>query len=396
MTRGAQSSLRQSLGFALTAVMLACGSHSASPVNVAWRAHLHGAVDGTPAIAGGLVIAASAAGELAAFDQATGREVWRRAGLGAISDSPATDGGRVFAGTLAGHVLAFSSAEGTPLWDWTGPPAAAFWSSPVVYRGIVIIGVASPYGDAPLVAGRLVGLDVKTGIVHWMFCLRAGCAPGDGVWSTAAIDPAGIAFAGVGNPDDGMIAFDPTTGARKWQAGLYADNQRDFDVGARPVIVADGGRELVEVGAVEGTFAALDAIDGKVAWSRKLVNGSAVHGLVASPAFDGDTVYAASASPPFGVFALNARGGAGVWHDATDLPVYSGPALTRGLVVFGTGAVFGNVSAGSITALGTGDGRVRWSFDTRSAVRSGPAIGGDLVIAGDYAGDVIALRLSST
>jgi len=398
MMRDAQNRLRQGLGFAFSALLIACscsGSSPASPASLAWRAHLQGAVDGTPAIADGRVIAGSAGGEVGAFDERTGRPIWVRGGLGAISDSPTVDAGRVFVGTLSGHLLAFAAADGTRLWDWTGPPDAALWSSPVVHRDLVIIGVASPFGDQPLVAGKLVGIEAQTGRLRWTLCLLTGCAPGDGVWSTAAIDASGVAFAGVGNPDDALIAFDPLTGTRKWQTSLYADNQRDLDVGAKPVIVSANGGELVEVGSNGGTFFALNAADGKFVWSRKLVEGAPVHGLIASRAYDGVNVCAASASQPYGLFALNAATGDAAWRHATDLPVYSAPAVAHGVVVFGTGAVFGDKKAGLLIALSTADGRELWSYDARSAVRSGPAIAGDMVFAGDYAGDVIALRVSS-
>jgi len=61
-------------------------------------------------------------------------------------------------------------------------------------------------------------------------------------------------------------------------------------------------------------------------------------------------------------------------------------------VVFGTGAVFGDLGSGSVVALSSTDGHVLWSYDTRSAVRSGPAVAGDLVVVGDFAGDVLGFR----
>jgi outer membrane protein assembly factor BamB len=61
-------------------------------------------------------------------------------------------------------------------------------------------------------------------------------------------------------------------------------------------------------------------------------------------------------------------------------------------VIFGTGAVFGDPNSGSMLALSTADGHELWSYDAHSAVRSGPALAGDLVVAGDYAGDLMALR----
>jgi polyvinyl alcohol dehydrogenase (cytochrome) len=359
----------------------------ASKLGLAWRAHLDGAVDGTPAVAGGLVIAGSAGGTLEAIDERTGHAVWSVHGLGWIASSPTVDSSRVYVTTLAGDAYAFD-LHGKRLWDWAGPPNSALWASPVVYRGEVIIGVASPYGDTPLVAGRLYGLDASTGKVRWTECLRAGCAAGDGVWSTASIDSGGTAFVGVGNPDDGVLAFDAMTGQRKWMTTLYADRDRDLDVGASPVLFELGSREVLAQATVEGMFALLDARTGNVIWSRELVAGSAVHGLFAS-AYDG-TLYAVSASAPTGIFAIDPANGSTRWEQATDLPVYSAPAVGSCVVVFGTGNVFGDLSTGSLLALSTSDGRALWTYDMHSAVRSGPALAGDLVVVGDYAGDVMA------
>jgi len=363
-------------------------------LSLAWRAHLDGAVDGTPAVAGGLVFAGSANGELGGFNSQTGATVWLRRGLGAISDSPAVDRDRVFVGTLTGHVRALRAADGNPLWDWKGPANAAFWASPVVFRDLVLVGVASPYGDQPLVPGRLVGLDAETGRERWNTCLLPRCQAGDGLWSTPAIDAYGVGFVGVGNPDDAVLAFDALTGARKWLTTLYPDRERDLDVGASPVVFKLNGREVAAQAGVEGTFALLDAATGERVWSRKLVEGSAVHGLIASPAFDGTALYVASASPPNGLLALSPTDGMVAWRHATGRPVYSAPAAGNGVVVFGTGAVFGDLTSGSLIALATTDGRELWKYDTHSAVRSGPAIAGGLVLAGDYSGDVLAFRTS--
>jgi outer membrane protein assembly factor BamB len=382
---------------AVVALLAACSTPQPSTptLDVVWRAKLDGAVDGRPAVEAGMVFAGSAGGELSALDLRTGRTVWSRRGLGAISDSPAVADGAVFAGTLTGHVLALAATNGATLWDWKAPPGAAIWSSPVVLGGLVLIGVASPYGDTPLVAGRVVGLDARTGGERWSMCLLDGCAPGDGVWSTVTVDDAGNAFVGVGNPDDGVLAFDPATGRRKWLRSLYPDRARDFDVGAQPVIVAAPGRELVAVASVEGTLFALDATTGDVAWSRKLVDGSAVHGLIATPAYDGTNLYVPSASAPTGVFALRAADGTVLWRHATEHPVYSPPALAGARLIFGAGAVFGDLKVGEVVELSTVDGRETARLDLRSAVRGGVAVAGDVALAGDYAGEVLAVRLRS-
>jgi outer membrane protein assembly factor BamB len=371
------------------ATLDAAGASRLAPV---WTAHLDGAIDGTPAIGAGLVIAGSAGGSLAAFDAGSGREVWARHGVGAISSSPTIAGDRVYVTTLTGHGYAFGLTRGDLLWDWTGPPSSALWASPVAYRDEVIVGVASPYGDSPLVAGRLYGLDAARGTVRWSTCIRAGCAAGGGVWSTPSIDRDGHAFVGTGNPDDAVIAFDAMTGRRTWAASNYADQGRDLDLGASPVVLTLNGDAVIAQAMVQGSIATFNATTGAVVWWHQLVAGSAVHGLLASPAFDGGRLYVASASPPTGIFAVGASAGEIVWRHDTALAVYSAPAAGNGVIVFGTGNVFGDLNQGSLVALSTVDGRALWTYDTHSAVRSGPALAGDLVVAGDYAGDLLAFR----
>ena len=369
----------------------------AARLTPAWRAYLGGAVDGTPAVWDGKVYAASAAGVVMAVDAATGAPVWTRRGLGAISASPSVAGDDVVVATLTGMVDRLRGRDGSDVWHWQAPANAAVWASPVVYGSLVIIGLASPYGDTPLVAGAIVALDATTGAVVWRACIRAGCAPGDGVWSTPAINTQGVAFVGVGNPDDAVLAFDPTTGKRLWFASLYPDAQRDVDAGASPVVMTVGdGREVVVQATVAGLLAMLEAETGVVVFSEQVVDGSAVHGLIASPAYDGTNLYVPSASPPTGMFALSKEGGGQRWMVKTTFPVYSAPALGDGVVVFGTGNVFGDVNAGYVIALATADGREVWSYDAHSAVRSGPALAGNLLVAGDYAGDLLAFRVSSS
>jgi outer membrane protein assembly factor BamB len=254
----------------------------------------------------------------------------------------------------------------------------------------VLIGVASPYGDSPLQPGRVVALDVTTGKQLWSLCTLQACAPGGGVWSSVAVDASGRGYVGVGNPVDGVAAFDVASGNVLWTTSYHPDADRDLDVGATPVIVTLNGRELVADGSNAGVFDILDAQTGAVVVSRFIVPGSAVHGLITSPAFDGSLLYVASASQPTGVTAISPADAGIVWQQLTDLPVYSAPAVGEDVLVFGTGDVFGDAHAGKLIALATKDGSVVWSRDMKSSVFSAPAISGDLVVVGDTQGDLVA------
>lgn len=368
------------------------GADAAKHLQMAWHALMRGPVNGTPVAAGGQVVAASEGGMVAAFSLASGARLWMVDGLGQISSSPTIAQGHIVVGSLDGHVYAFG-LDGTRLWDAviTGVQPA-IWSSPAVYGRLVVVGIGSQYGDAPLEAGRVIGLDLATGHEVWTLCVNEACQPGDGIWSTAAIDAGGHGFIGVGNPDDAVLAFDVATGERRWMTSFHPDAGRDVDVGATPIVLQVGGREVVAVGSDAGVFKVLDAGTGNVTWSRDLVNGSAVHGLLASPGYDGTDFYVASAGAPVGLFALAARDGKTQWTYDSGLPVYSAPAIGNGVLVFGTGDVFGDPNSGRVVVLSSHSGSVLWIIDLHSSVFSAPAIAGETVLVGDWRGDVIAFR----
>lgn len=365
----------------------------AAHLQLAWRANLGAALDGSPAVSNGLVVAGSQGGRIAAYSAASGSQVWEVDGLGPITDSPTIVGDRVLAASLSGHLYALTLSQGTRLWAWKAPGIQpAIWSSPAVYGRLVLIGIGSQAGDTPLEVGRIVAVDLASGKQVWSMCVTIGCTPGGGVWSTPAIDDTGRAFVGVGNPQDGVLAFDALTGRRLWSVSFYPDAGNDLDVGASPVLLQVGGEAAVAVGSVAGVFKLMNASTGSPIWSRDLVTGSAVHGLIASPAYDGNSLYVASASPPTGVFALAPADGATRWRHSTDQAVYSSPAAGDGVLVFGTGPVFGDVHVGSIVALSSLDGSALWAYDAQSAVLSSPAIAGTMVAVGDSNGDLLVFR----
>jgi outer membrane protein assembly factor BamB len=373
------------------------GADAARHLKPAWQAEMTGAVNGTPAVAGGVVVAASDGGMVVAYRLSSGERIWHADGLGPISASPTIDGGRVIVGSLNGHIYALDLNGGARLWDALAPGVKpAIWSSPTVYGRLVVAGVGSQYGDNPLEEGVVVAFDLATGSMVWKLCARmgagSGCLAGDGIWSSPAIDAAGRGYIGVGNPDDAVLAFDVATGHLLWMTSFHPDQDRDVDVGATPIVLRAAGREEVGVGSDAGVFKVLDAATGSVVWSRDLVNGSAVHGLLASPAYDGAYFYVPSAGEPSGMFALDGAGGKTRWTNQTGLPVYSAPAIGNGVLVFGTGDVFGDPNMGGLMALFSKDGTVLWTHDLHSAVFSGPAISGETVLVGDSRGDVIAFR----
>jgi len=371
-------------------------SRSEAPrLTLRWQHSLGAAVDGAPAVSGGVVVAGSANGKLAAYRLETGARLWEDDGLGPIMGSAAIVGQQVLIGTLTGRVYAVSIRDGSIRWTWRAPRAtAAIWSSPTPYRSLLLIGVASQYGDTPLEVGRLVALDQASGRQLWSYCTQPNCQPGGGIWSSPMVDSQGRAFVGLGNPNDGVLAMDATTGRRLWETDFHPDLGRDLDVGASPVILRTEGRERIAVGSVAGDFKLLDAEKGTVVWSRQLDAGSAVHGLIGSPASDGTSLYVPSASSPLGVLALDPADGRTVWQRQTQEAVYSSIAVARGVLMVGTGEVFGNAVVGHLLAISTGDGGVLWCFTAGGPVLGSPAIVGSRVLVGDARGELRAFAPS--
>jgi polyvinyl alcohol dehydrogenase (cytochrome) len=372
-------------------------AQTAKHLKAVWQVELVGPVNGTPVVGGGVVVAASAGGVVAAYSLTSGARMWQVDGLGRLSSSPTITGKKVIFASLDGHITAVDLDRGGRLWDVKAPGGQpAIWSSPAVYGQLVIVGVGSQYGDTPLEAGRVIALDLTSGTTTWTLCALPACSAGDGIWSTPAIDAAGHAYIGVGNPDDAVLAFDAASGKRLWMTSFHQDAGRDVDIGATPIVLKAGGRDVVAVGSNAGVFKVLDAATGSQVWSRDLVNGSAVHGLLASPGYDGTNFYVPSAGAPVGMFALRAGDGKTLWTYDSGLPIYSAPAIGGGVLVFGIGDVFGDPNVGGVVALSTADGSVLWSADFHSAVFSAPAIAGDTVLIGNSRGDLVAYRPSNS
>jgi polyvinyl alcohol dehydrogenase (cytochrome) len=177
------------------------------------------------------------------------------------------------------------------------------------------------------------------------------------VWSTPVLDPKrNQLYAGTGeslswpatNTSDAIIAYDLTTGEKRWifqatKADIWnsACGRRgancdwpgeywspDFDFGATSMLIErKDGSELVIAGQKSGVVWALDPDTGKLVWSNRVGRGSAMGGIHWGMAFDGTRIFApsndSSGSPDNpnwgpGIHALNAMTGEIEWSYKTN------------------------------------------------------------------------------
>src|SRR4051812_16582562 len=201
------------------------------------------------------VFVGSGDGRLYAVDRRSGRLIWRVDAGGSVDASPAVADGLVTAATLGGRIFAVEQHTGRVRWSRrTGPalplnttPAGGwdlFASSPVVTGRTVVIG--SPDGG-------IYALDLATGAQRW----RA--MTGGRVRATPAIHDSLVV---VGSWDGRVYALDLATGTQRWVHRTVGDtlDSKTFGFDRRAIqssaAVAGG---MVFVGSRDGALYGLDA-----------------------------------------------------------------------------------------------------------------------------------------
>jgi polyvinyl alcohol dehydrogenase (cytochrome) len=353
--------------------------HSISAANVStltpkWVFTTGGDVSATPTVDGNAVYFPDWAGNLFAVEKDTGRLIWSHKiseydGVeGAISRvSPAVDRNQVIIGDIpnskqahnGANVISVDRQTGTIQWmaQVETHPAAIITGSPVVFDGVVYIGISSSEETLALnpaypccsFRGSIVALDEKSGAMRWKtFDMpdnggRAGGYSGGAIWQPPAIDPKrGLLFAGTGNnytapaaveacqtstPTanctaaddffDTALALDLKSGQIKWSKKLQSfdtftgtcgfgaarptpgnpncpvPDSQDFDFGGAGPNLVGN---IVGFGQKSGIYWALDPDNGNIVWSTLVGPGSSLGGIEWGTATDGRRIYVAIAN----------------------------------------------------------------------------------------------------
>ena len=294
---------------------------------------------GTPAVAGGTLVAGSGGGSIVALDSVSGKPRWTRDvnepinGSAAIVPQPGAPGGGLVYVPIAKkngpHLLALHLSDGSTAWDTTltTQDGSDVFGSPVVWNGTVYIGTSADNGDNAHMRGAVVALDAKTGQVKWNTFMVPPGFDGGPVWSTPAIDTkTGHLFVGTGNAyhapvadmTDSIVALDARSGAvlAHFQATpndifSSADNPvgPDADFGASPnLFTGPDGRQLVGEGQKSGVYWAFDRATLQPVWHTTVGAGTPAGGVIGSTAFDGNRIYGPNTAGDE-LWALNRSGG---------------------------------------------------------------------------------------
>jgi polyvinyl alcohol dehydrogenase (cytochrome) len=365
----------------------------ASSLAAAWTFNSsNGDFTGTPAVAGGVLVAGTNLGTVYALDAVTGAVRWSRdvdapVNAAAAIDLDAPGGPLAFVPVArlgSPHLVALSLGDGSVRWDavLTRQADSYVYGSPTFWDGTVYIGTSGPNSDESTARGSVVALDEASGGVRWQTFTVPEGHDGGAVWSTPAIyTETGRLFVGTGNAyhepaaatTDAILALDARSGellghfqtspGDVWQMNDPFAGP-DYDFGASPNLIEGAdGRRLVGEGSKSGTYWALGRESMQPAWSAEIGPGSAVGGIMGSTAYDGTRIY--------GSDSLNAE----VWTVGRDgAPQWSssdGGTLDFAPVTVANGVLYSVASSGVLTARDATDGRV-----LAKLALGGPSFGG--------------------
>ncbi|MBO0867120.1 MAG: PQQ-binding-like beta-propeller repeat protein [Micromonosporaceae bacterium] len=349
---------------------------NASTLQPKWTVTTAGNVTATPTVFGGIVYFSDQGGMLWAVNAETGSVVWSRAVsdlTGVAGDvsrpSPAISGNLLITGdgwingpglTGGAKIFAVNRLTGKLVWSTkvSDHPASTITEAPVVFHGVVYVGVASkeeaisgnPAYQCCTFRGAVVALDEHTGRILWKSYMipsnnggsdvnLPGGYSGDAVWGSSAVidERRGLLYVGTGNnytvPDgvcevpgqtdcqpsaadnhtesimalrlrDGKVQWATrTTDADVFSGACLGTPQcgPDFDFGSGPNMFtthdpATGKpRQLIGIGQKSGIYWALDPNTGKVVWTTMVGPGSFLGGLEWGSATDGKRIYVAEA-----------------------------------------------------------------------------------------------------
>lgn len=271
---------------------------------------------------------------------------------GPIQSSPLVSGDTVYCSALDGKLYALSTDKGKK--RWTFPTKAPIYGSPILDENTIFIASSDHF---------LYAVDAVSGKMKWKY------DSGEVLLSTPAVAN-GVACIG---GDGKIIGLDAKTGLPKWEtpADSFFQSKATTD-----------GTSFYLAGSNNNLFA-LDALTGKVRWSKQFGKSRFVSPAVASPCVSDGRVYLCTKDNA--LYSLNAVNGEVIW--AVKSP-REGDAFGESspVVVNKRLYIAGNGENGDVYCLNLKDGSARWQTPTGqqfydSSVRIAPD-GNSLAIMG--------------
>ena len=318
----------------------------------------------TPALQGGRLYVADAAGAVMSCEASSGNLIWSADLDTDITGGVGVGAGLVFAGTANGRLVALDAATGAE--RWSSQLSSEVLSVPVAAQNIVVVRTSD---------GKIVGLDAVNGGEVWSYEREVPVLSLRGSASPVIVD--GQALCGL---DGGrLVNLDLMSGQPVWDVAISyptgrTDLERVVDIDAPPLVVG----QSVFVASFQGAMAALDLATGGRGWTRPF------------------STYTPLAAGPQGLYASDEYGHVWAIMPSTGETLWQQKALSGRLLsapaVVGRWLVVGDLE-GYVHWLDSATGEVVGRTEAAdSRIVAQPLVQGDQVFVMASEGELIALR----
>jgi outer membrane protein assembly factor BamB len=215
-----------------------------------------------PAINGDVIYAASADGDLEAFDRHSGKSLWDVELDTPVSGGVGVYGDALFLGSSDGMVSKVDASSGEV--QWSTRLNGELLSAPQSNGSMVL---------AHTLDGKLQGLDFATGELVWTYDSNVPVLTLRG--SSSPLVEGNMAYVGFANGR--VLAFDASTGGMAWEVRVAipqgrSEIERVVDIDGSMTLL---GKELF-VASYQGRIMAIDAASGRKLWQHDVSSFSGV------------------------------------------------------------------------------------------------------------------------
>ncbi|MBL8828873.1 MAG: PQQ-binding-like beta-propeller repeat protein, partial [Planctomycetaceae bacterium] len=270
-----------------------------------------------------------------------------------FESTPAIVGEVIYIGGLDGPLRALKLTDGGELWQFK--TELGFKAAAAVREGRVFIGDCD---------GAFVCLDAKTGEKIWGKSTDAEISAGANFYQDRVL---------FGSQDGSLFCCQASDGKELWKYAI--ENQ----IQCMPTVVEN----RVFLAGCDGNFHVIDIDTGKAVAVLPINDPTN-----ATPAAVGDMVYFGTQGASF--LAVNWKKPEITWtyEPRRKSPFQSSAAVKDGIVVIGG-------RDRQLHAIDAADGKLKWSFPSKTQIDASPVIVGDRVFVGTGDGRVVGLRLTT-